>query len=110
MERSFPCVASGINPAYLKFNDELLNNHIRHLQRRLVLLLGATAEVKYRYFLEQYDHLATRVPQWMIVCYLGIPPESLSRHLGIFLKSWVSSYYVVTDKIVGGTQDKAIGK
>lgn len=79
MERDFPCMASEINPAYLRFNDRLLNNHIRHLQKRLVLMLGATAEARYRYFLEQYQDLTTRVPQWMIASYLGITPESLSR-------------------------------
>jgi CRP-like cAMP-binding protein len=43
------------------------------------MMLSATAEERYRYFLEQYPDLTKRVPQWMIASYLGITPESLSR-------------------------------
>lgn len=62
-----------------KFNDKLLHNHIRHIQKRLNLLLGASAEKRYLNFIEMYPDLLLRVPQWMIASYLGITPESLSR-------------------------------
>lgn len=62
-----------------RLNDRLLNNHIRHLQRRINLLLGANAEHRYLEFMELYPDLMLRVPQWMIASYLGITPEGLSR-------------------------------
>jgi CRP-like cAMP-binding protein len=49
------------------------------MQKRINLLLGATAEVRYLSFIEMYPDLLLRVPQWMIASYLGITPESLSR-------------------------------
>ncbi len=71
--------ANETSPAFRKFNDKILHNHIRHMQKRLNLLLGATAEVRYLSFIEMYPDLLLRVPQWMIASYLGITPESLSR-------------------------------
>jgi CRP-like cAMP-binding protein len=59
--------------------EKLLHNHIRHIQRRVSLLLGATAEQRYMDFIKLYPDLMLRVPQWMIASYLGITPESLSR-------------------------------
>ena len=79
MGKDFSTVAAEISPSFIAFNEKLLNNHIRHLQKRLVMMLSATAEERYRYFLEQYPDLTNRVPQWMIASYLGITPESLSR-------------------------------
>ncbi|HEY5746643.1 MAG TPA: Crp/Fnr family transcriptional regulator [Chryseolinea sp.] len=66
-------------PAYQEKNDLSLQTHIRHLQRRINLLLGATAEARYLEFIRLYPNLTQRVPQWMIASYLGITPESLSR-------------------------------
>ena len=79
MKRDFGRVASDISPSFAAFNEKLLNNHIRHLQKRVVMMLSATAEVRYRHFLKQYPDLTKRVPQWMIASYLGITRESLSR-------------------------------
>ena len=58
--------ANETSPAFRKFNDKILHNHIRHMQKRLNLLLGATAEVRYLSFIEMYPDLLLRVPQWMI--------------------------------------------
>ena len=71
--------ASHLNENFRKFNDKLLHNHIRHIQKRLNLLLGASAEIRYLNFIEMYPDLLLRVPLWMIASYLGITPESLSR-------------------------------
>jgi CRP/FNR family transcriptional regulator, anaerobic regulatory protein len=68
-----------ISPEFRGFNDHLLQNHIRHLQNRINLLIGASAEKRYLEFIRLYPDLTLRVPQWMIASYLGITPESLSR-------------------------------
>jgi len=70
---------SKVTGGFDKFNDRLLHNHIRHIQKRLNLLLGASAEKRYLNFIEMYPDLLLRVPLWMIASYLGITPESLSR-------------------------------
>ncbi len=75
----FMCRAAEVSPAFGRYNDKLLHNHIRQMQKRINLLLGATAEKRYLSFVDTYPDLLLRVPQWMIASYLGITPESLSR-------------------------------
>jgi len=71
--------ASAISKNFRHFNNLALQNHIRHLQKRINLLLGATAEERYLDFIKTYPDLTLRVPQWMIASFLGITPEGLSR-------------------------------
>jgi len=66
-------------PEFSVLNSTLLNNHIRHLQNRVMLLLSATAEERYLSFIKMYPDIIARVPQLMVASYLGITPESLSR-------------------------------
>jgi hypothetical protein len=61
------------------FNEKALHNHVRHLQRRIAMLLGASAQERYLEFIRIYPGLAQRVPQWMIASYIGVSPEALSR-------------------------------
>jgi len=68
-----------VNIGFRKQNEILLQNHIRHLYKRISLLLGASARVRYLEFVNMYPDILLRVPQWMIASYLGITPESLSR-------------------------------
>lgn len=68
-----------MNDGFLAFNNKLLHNHIRSLQRRIMLLLSATAEERYLDFIKVYPDILARVPQAMVASYLGITPESLSR-------------------------------
>ena len=75
----FFCMVNEINSKFNQFNDKLLHNHIRQMQKRINLLLGAPAETRYLSFITMYPDLLLRVPQWMIASYLGITPESLSR-------------------------------
>jgi CRP/FNR family transcriptional regulator, anaerobic regulatory protein len=70
---------SELNPDYLKAQNKLVQNHIRSLQDRINLLLGATAKTRYLEFMRLYPNQLSRIPQWMIASYLGITPESLSR-------------------------------
>ena len=52
------------------------------LQRRVLLLMSATAMERYEHFLETYPDIVQRVPQKMIASYLGITPEGLSKIRG----------------------------
>ena len=79
IDSEFLTKASKISSPFRTYNDKLLHNHIRHLQKRLNLLLSATSEKRYLNFINLYPDLTLRVPQWMIASYLGITPESLSR-------------------------------
>lgn len=66
-------------PTLQKLHENMLNNSIRFMQKRINMLLSATAEERYLDFIKLYPNLTLRVPQWMIASYLGITPESLSR-------------------------------
>lgn len=79
LDEEFINIASEISPQFRKYNERILQNHIRHLQNRIHLLIGANAKERYLNFLEKYPDLTLRVPQWMIASFLGITPESLSR-------------------------------
>lgn len=70
---------SKTDDVFLAYNNKLLHNHIRHLQRRITQLQSATAEERYLYFIEIYPDLMLRISQIYIASYLGITPESLSR-------------------------------
>ena len=77
--KDFFCTAALHAPEFNLLNTTMLNNAIRFMQRRINLLLAATAEERYLDFVKLYPNLTLRVPQWMIASYLGITPESLSR-------------------------------
>ncbi len=79
IDAAFISNASTMHPSFMQFNEKALQNHIRQLQKRINLLLSATAEKRYLDFIRLYPDLTLRVPQWMIASYLGITPESLSR-------------------------------
>ena len=70
---------TGEAPHFTAFNNRLLHNNIRHLQRRITSLLAATAEERYLEFVDAYPDVLSRVPQTMVASYLGITPETLSR-------------------------------
>lgn len=74
----FPAIQS-IVPEILQLNISMLHNSIRFMQKRINMLLSATAEERYLDFIKLYPNLTLRVPQWMIASYLGVTPESLSR-------------------------------
>lgn len=79
LDKNFMEEAYKLSSDYRQFTEKALHNHIRHIQKRVSLLLGATAEQRYMDFIKLYPDLMLRVPQWMIASYLGITPESLSR-------------------------------
>ena len=79
LDENFVSELAKQDPSFLEFNNRLLHNHIRHLQRRINMLLSATAEERYLDFIKIYPDILLRVPQTMVASYLGIAPESLSR-------------------------------
>lgn len=58
---------------------EKLNKRVAVLQKRVIMLMSATAWERYQDFLETYPNIVQRVPQKMIASYLGITPEALSN-------------------------------
>lgn len=66
-------------PAFERMVNGVLNKSFNVAQTRIQTLISATAEEKYRDFIEQYPQFAARVPQGMIASFLGITPETLSR-------------------------------
>jgi len=79
MDEDFIDKVSEVNSNFRKNNERLLQNHIRHLNKRISQLLGASARTRYLDFVKMHPDILLRVPQWMIASYLGVTPESLSR-------------------------------
>ena len=66
----------------LKFrlsDTEKLTKRIAVLQKRVIMLMSATAWERYQDFLDTYPNISQRIPQRMIASYLGITPEALSH-------------------------------
>ena len=57
-------------------------NRLGVLQKRIIMLMSATAIERYEHFIETYSDIPQRVPQRMIASYLGITPEALSKVKG----------------------------
>lgn len=67
---------------YPKFDRNfrvIIEDKYIELQNRLLQTFSATAYERYESFLEQYPHLAKRLPNTQIASYLGITPEFLSK-------------------------------
>lgn len=79
LTKKFFDTANHLLPCFMAWNTVILHNAIRFMQKRVNLLLSATAEARYLDFMKLYPNLMFRVPQTMIASYLGITPESLSR-------------------------------
>ena len=60
-------------------NLKSLFNRLAVLQKRIIMLISASAVERYEHFLQTYPDIIQRVPQKMIASYLGITPEALSR-------------------------------
>ncbi len=67
-----------MTPEILQTNQQKLINRVAVLQRRVIMLMSASAKERYQHFLETYPQIVNRVPQKMIASYLGITPEALS--------------------------------
>nr|WP_298996187.1 Crp/Fnr family transcriptional regulator [uncultured Allomuricauda sp.] len=49
------------------------------LQKRIIMLMSASAIERFEHFEKTYPDIIQRVPQKMIASYLGIAPETLSK-------------------------------
>ena len=56
-----------------------LGRRMMVLQKRVLMLMSASAIDRYDHFIKTYPQITQRVPQKMIASYLGITPEALSR-------------------------------
>lgn len=79
IHKPFSEYAQNISSALIKYRIQILHYTIRHMQKRINLLLSATAEERYLAFIKLYPSLTLRISQIIIASYLGITPESLSR-------------------------------
>ena len=70
----------------LKKNAHLLARRTAVLQRRVIMLMSASAQERYQHFLETFPKLPNRVPQRMIASYLGVTPQALSTIRGRLAK------------------------
>ncbi|MEM6525516.1 MAG: Crp/Fnr family transcriptional regulator [Bacteroidota bacterium] len=52
------------------------------LQKRVIMLMSASATERYEHFIQTYPDIVQRVPQKMIASYLGITPQALSTLRG----------------------------
>ena len=70
------------HPEFGFSGTDKLTKRVAVLQKRVIMLMSASARERYENFLETYPKIAQRVPQRMIASYLGITPEALSKIRG----------------------------
>ena len=66
----------------LAFTELLLKldeHHTIATQRRITYSISFSAEVRYKYFVDNYPFFVNRFPQHVIASYLGITKDTLSR-------------------------------
>jgi len=69
-----------------------LVKRIQVLQKRIIMLMSASALERYEHFVDTYPQILQRVPQRMIASYLGITPEALSKVKNEHLKKPSTKY------------------
>lgn len=63
----------------LELDPEKIMKRLYVLQKRIIMLMSASALERYQDFVETYPDIVQRVPQRMIASFLGITPEALSK-------------------------------
>ena len=71
-----------ITQEFFALQMERLMRRVAVLQKRVIMLMSASALERYEDFLSTYPQIVQRVPQKMIASYLGITPEALSKIRG----------------------------
>jgi len=62
--------------------SEVMMRRMAVMQKRIIMLISASAIERYEHFTKTYPGISQRVPQKMIASYLGITPEALSKVKG----------------------------
>ena len=62
--------------------SEVMMRRMAVMQKRIIMLISASAIERYEHFTKTYSGISQRVPQKMIASYLGITPEALSKVKG----------------------------
>jgi len=62
-----------------KIDLQKILNRLNTLQKRIIMMMSATAIERYEHFIQTYPNITQRIPQLMIASYLGITPEALSK-------------------------------
>ncbi|MEL6636509.1 MAG: Crp/Fnr family transcriptional regulator [Bacteroidota bacterium] len=70
------------DPEISMIDKERIRKRLEVIQKRLIMLMSATALERYEHFLRTYPDIVQRVPQRMIASFLGITPEALSKIKG----------------------------
>lgn len=78
-DRRLSELIGAISPQINNMTTEKFIKRIAVLQKRIIMLMSATAWERYQHFMETYPSIVQRVPQRMIASYLGITPEALSK-------------------------------
>lgn len=60
-------------------NTQAFINRLTVLQKRVIMLMSASALERLEHFEQTYPKIIQRVPQKMIASYLGVTPEALSK-------------------------------
>lgn len=79
MDKNFYETAGKIAPGYNAFMVSALLTRLSLMQRRINMLLAASAEERYLEFMQLFPDVMSRVPLWMVATHLGMTAESLSR-------------------------------
>ena len=75
----------------LPFDIGSFARRIAAMQKRILMLMSASAIERYEHFLATYPDLSKLVSQKMIASYIGITPEALSKVKGIKAREGRSS-------------------
>ena len=63
----------------LDLDPKKIEKRLVVLQKRIIMLMSASALERYEDFVQTYPNIVQRVPQKMIASYLGLTPEALSK-------------------------------
>lgn len=63
----------------LELDPDKIMKRLYVLQKRIIMLMSASALERYEDFVKTYPDIIQRVPQRMIASFLGITPEALSK-------------------------------
>jgi CRP-like cAMP-binding protein len=81
-DKTFIDKYESLSPDLDLMDKERLRRRIAVLQKRIIMLMSASAWERYQDFIHTYPNIVQRVPQRMVASYLGITPEALSKIRG----------------------------